>query len=440
MELANKKHTIQQRNNGPVTRASSNRQAKLVPVKDNSNTEQDKTGSMDAAERNLAALHRDIEEILDSDVYCAICREVYVHPIILNCSHSFCKFCLIFWLNKQVCCPSCRMVAVFQTENLALRNTISKMISNTSAKYKRERSNLVQQRMEAEAKAQQEGLVPLMEKKEAELEADLAYRVRNGRRRHRVIGQWKGPNGATIWRTNFVGDRIIRHSPDDATDSSAESAGDIEITDDEDLRDSEADGHERRSGRQEEAVEAESDTMSDYRVSTFQLSVGDLPGHDSDSNDSEFFAPNATTSDEDDDMGSNPHGNLERLLAVGDTESDTASDCRVSIFEFYNNVSPREDSDSADDEFVAPDVTTSDEEEDDRMGDMDEETCEEFNSDDNSESSETTASDESDDSSTNVSDHSSDASETSVTDSSDSDLRDYPIRDIILGEDDDDSY
>lgn len=261
------------------------------------------------------ALHKSMEEILESDVYCAICREVYVNPFILNCSHSFCKYCLIIWLNKKVCCPSCRNVAVFQTENLALRNTISKMISNTSAKFKSERKRLVKFRMESEAKAQQEGLVPLMEKKEAEMEADLGYRVRNGRRRRRVIGQWKGPNGATIWRTDMVGDDIVIHNLED--DLSTEPANDAE----DEVRSQMEDDDETADEVEEVDVEVETDfEQSEDESNSDSCGVSILQFYDparTDSDDSEYVAEEPTTSDEEED---------DRMCDIDEESCDDADD------------------------------------------------------------------------------------------------------------------
>ncbi|XP_062242787.1 zinc-binding protein A33-like [Platichthys flesus] len=47
---------------------------------------------------------------LEEDLCCAVCRDVFRDPVLLSCSHSFCKVCLkSWWKNKEVKeCPLCK--------------------------------------------------------------------------------------------------------------------------------------------------------------------------------------------------------------------------------------------------------------------------------------------------------------------------------------------
>ncbi|XP_069568742.1 E3 ubiquitin-protein ligase TRIM39-like [Brachyistius frenatus] len=60
------------------------------------------------------------------DLFCTVCHDVFENPVLLPCSHSFCKDCIkSWWLTKRLHeCPVCKSVARtrFQPRNLALRN------------------------------------------------------------------------------------------------------------------------------------------------------------------------------------------------------------------------------------------------------------------------------------------------------------------------------
>ncbi|XP_053085880.1 E3 ubiquitin-protein ligase TRIM35-like [Pangasianodon hypophthalmus] len=68
----------------------------------------------------MASSHTDMEE----NLRCSICFEIFKDPVVLSCSHSFCKMCLeSSWCQKQVKeCPLCRHVAKRSPlKNLALK-------------------------------------------------------------------------------------------------------------------------------------------------------------------------------------------------------------------------------------------------------------------------------------------------------------------------------
>ncbi|XP_019125375.2 zinc-binding protein A33 [Larimichthys crocea] len=63
---------------------------------------------------------------LEEDLCCSVCHDIFKDPVILSCSHSFCKVCLQnWWTDKQVHdCPLCKRRSSKEVPppNLALKN------------------------------------------------------------------------------------------------------------------------------------------------------------------------------------------------------------------------------------------------------------------------------------------------------------------------------
>ncbi|XP_005462198.2 nuclear factor 7, brain-like [Oreochromis niloticus] len=62
----------------------------------------------------------------EEDLCCPVCQEVFMDPVLLSCSHSFCKDCLKRWWRERVKheCPVCKRRSSREepTLNLALKN------------------------------------------------------------------------------------------------------------------------------------------------------------------------------------------------------------------------------------------------------------------------------------------------------------------------------
>lgn len=100
------------------------------------------------SQRSLKNRDMDLLDLLESDLSCAVCHEVFINPLILNCSHSFCKFCLYQWLaSRKSDCPQCRVRVTSQAENLVLRNIITKLVQNSPPQFQQSRSVIVNQRL-----------------------------------------------------------------------------------------------------------------------------------------------------------------------------------------------------------------------------------------------------------------------------------------------------
>ncbi|CAI5669876.1 unnamed protein product [Oreochromis niloticus] len=61
----------------------------------------------------------------EEDLCCPVCQEVFRDPVLLSCSHSFCKDCLKRWWREQITheCPVCKEISVYDPPlNRALKN------------------------------------------------------------------------------------------------------------------------------------------------------------------------------------------------------------------------------------------------------------------------------------------------------------------------------
>ncbi|XP_029903616.1 E3 ubiquitin-protein ligase rnf8 isoform X2 [Myripristis murdjan] len=87
-----------------------------------------------------------VTEVLENELQCIICSELFIEAVILNCAHSFCLHCISEWRKRKDECPICRQVIQSQTRCLALDNCITSMVDNLSLDMKARRQTLITQR------------------------------------------------------------------------------------------------------------------------------------------------------------------------------------------------------------------------------------------------------------------------------------------------------
>uniref|UniRef100_A0A3P9CMH3 RING-type domain-containing protein n=1 Tax=Maylandia zebra TaxID=106582 RepID=A0A3P9CMH3_9CICH len=66
-----------------------------------------------------------IYDLSEEDLCCPVCQEVFRDPVLLSCSHSFCKDCLKRWWRERPTheCPVCKKRSVYEPPlNRALKN------------------------------------------------------------------------------------------------------------------------------------------------------------------------------------------------------------------------------------------------------------------------------------------------------------------------------
>lgn len=90
-----------------------------------------------------------VTEVLENELQCIICSELFIEAVILNCAHSFCSFCIGQWRKKKDECPICRQAIQSQTRCLALDNCINSMVENLSLDMKNRRQTLISERKAA---------------------------------------------------------------------------------------------------------------------------------------------------------------------------------------------------------------------------------------------------------------------------------------------------
>ncbi|XP_063757561.1 E3 ubiquitin-protein ligase rnf8 isoform X2 [Eleginops maclovinus] len=87
-----------------------------------------------------------VTEVLENELQCIICSELFIEAVILNCAHSFCSHCIKQWRKKKDECPFCRRAIQSQTRCLALDNCIDSMVENLSLDMKSRRQTLIAER------------------------------------------------------------------------------------------------------------------------------------------------------------------------------------------------------------------------------------------------------------------------------------------------------
>lgn len=61
------------------------------------------------------------------ELQCIICQELFIKPVTLNCSHSFCGFCIEKWRRENNRCPMCRKDISSANPSMILENLVTKV-------------------------------------------------------------------------------------------------------------------------------------------------------------------------------------------------------------------------------------------------------------------------------------------------------------------------
>ncbi|KAH9489521.1 hypothetical protein Btru_037382 [Bulinus truncatus] len=84
--------------------------------------------------------------LMEVELQCSICNELFIKATSLNCSHIYCKLCINQWMKVRKECPVCREKITSQMQNLSLDSYIDKMVEQLSEELKTRRKELIEQR------------------------------------------------------------------------------------------------------------------------------------------------------------------------------------------------------------------------------------------------------------------------------------------------------
>lgn len=87
-----------------------------------------------------------VSNIMDEQLTCSICSELFVKAMTLNCTHTFCHHCIKSWNKRRRDCPVCRKPVISMIRSLVLDNFIESMIENLPTELKNRRKEIIQER------------------------------------------------------------------------------------------------------------------------------------------------------------------------------------------------------------------------------------------------------------------------------------------------------
>lgn len=95
----------------------------------------------------------EIGDLMENELQCSICADLFINPTTLNCSHTFCQYCITTWKKKKKDCPICRTPIKSECRTLALDSFIEKMVDKLSSEMKQKRQEILKARIEIESNA-----------------------------------------------------------------------------------------------------------------------------------------------------------------------------------------------------------------------------------------------------------------------------------------------
>ncbi|KAL1502586.1 hypothetical protein ABEB36_007709 [Hypothenemus hampei] len=89
---------------------------------------------------------------MEEELICTICTCVFIKPVTLSCSHTFCNYCITTWKNKKPECPICRVAIRSLNRTLVLDNIIEKFLENVPLEVRQQREDNIKERDQIEKK------------------------------------------------------------------------------------------------------------------------------------------------------------------------------------------------------------------------------------------------------------------------------------------------
>merc|ERR1719510_2923008 len=87
-----------------------------------------------------------LQELLEKQLQCAICNEVYVNTVAVKCGYMFCEGCMSTWMETKRSCPLCRTRVTETFLCKAIDSYVSKFVETFASKgYQNSRKALIDQ-------------------------------------------------------------------------------------------------------------------------------------------------------------------------------------------------------------------------------------------------------------------------------------------------------
>ncbi|XP_037273298.2 E3 ubiquitin-protein ligase CHFR-like [Rhipicephalus microplus] len=71
---------------------------------------------------------RRLESIMENELTCAICSELFVDAAMLQCGHTFCSYCIHNWRQQKNVCPFCLAAIGSVTRSFVVDNIIDELV------------------------------------------------------------------------------------------------------------------------------------------------------------------------------------------------------------------------------------------------------------------------------------------------------------------------
>ena len=98
-----------------------------------------------AATENTKSADNSMLASMQEEFTCVICQELFIRTFTLQCSHSFCEWCIKEWMKgkRQQDCPICRKkITSGPVYSLALDNAISKIVEKLEPEERKQREEV----------------------------------------------------------------------------------------------------------------------------------------------------------------------------------------------------------------------------------------------------------------------------------------------------------
>lgn len=123
-----------------------------LPSEDLPNGEVEDTNHNDNA---TSVWNKSMLDYAEDQFQCCICTEMIINAVTLNCSHTFCSYCILQWKERKSYCPICRVKIKVQLHTKIIDSFIDKLVSNSNSEVQSHRKVLKEEREENEKKLKQ---------------------------------------------------------------------------------------------------------------------------------------------------------------------------------------------------------------------------------------------------------------------------------------------